>query len=522
MEKRLKLAKRLLKPDGVIIVTIDANEVHHLGLLLEQLFPEARRQVVSICINPSGASGEGLSRVDEYAFFCFFGGSGPVAVPDDMLTETTAAREVAIRRESLMRGGNTWYRASRTNLCYPIILDPEGKRIVNVGKPLPFHDEREADEREERERPTEIDGCPVVWPVRLDGKLGIWRVEAAKLMQLAGKGYAYVSSRDTQRGTWTIRYLLSGTISAINSGLIEVIGTGDRGEALLRRTSTRRTTAKTMWHRGRHTAGGAGGTHMLVTLLGQRDVFPFPKSVYAVRDCIEVAIGDRRDALIVDFFAGSGTTFHATCLLNADDSDSGERRSILVTNNEVSDEVARDLNRNHYYRGDPEFDAYGIFERATKPRCTAVVTGQRPDGTAIPGEYPDGRLFSDGFPENIEFFQLDYLDPDEVDLGHQFDAIVPALWLSAGGIGQHEGQSTASEGFSIPATSTYGVLFKESRFRQFKHALAQRPDVTHVWLVTDSEDAFAEMRSALPVGVAASMLYRDYLRNFRINTERNI
>ncbi len=59
MEKRLRLAKRLLRPDGVLIVTIDENEVYHLGVLLEALFPDAHRQMVSICIQPSGAGGEG-------------------------------------------------------------------------------------------------------------------------------------------------------------------------------------------------------------------------------------------------------------------------------------------------------------------------------------------------------------------------------------------------------------------------------------------------------------------------------
>ena len=55
MAKRLKLAKTLLKPDtGVLIVTIDEHEVHHLGMLLEREFPEAWRQLVTIVINQKG------------------------------------------------------------------------------------------------------------------------------------------------------------------------------------------------------------------------------------------------------------------------------------------------------------------------------------------------------------------------------------------------------------------------------------------------------------------------------------
>jgi adenine-specific DNA-methyltransferase len=72
----------------------------------------------------------------------------------------------------------------------------------------------------------------------------------------------------------------------------------------------------------------------------------------------------------------------------------------------------------------------------------------------------------------------------------------------------------------MPPGSTYAVLFRESRFRRFKEALRERPDISRVYLVTDSEEAYAEMRSALPARVTTSMLYRDYLRNFRINAAR--
>jgi len=155
----------------------------------------------------------------------------------------------------------------------------------------------------------------------------------------------------------------------------------------------------------------------------------------------------------------------------------------------------------------------------TRPRCEAAVTGKRSDGILIEGDYSDGRPYSQGFDENVEFFQIDYLDPDDIDLGNQFDAVLPAIWLAAGGVGQRE-PGVSRRGFSIPPHSKYGVLFRESKFRQFKEALSKNPDVTHVWLVTDSQEAYAEMRSVLPKGVKVAMLYRDYLRNFRINTRQ--
>jgi adenine-specific DNA-methyltransferase len=510
MEKRLQLARRLLAPNGVLIVTIDENELHHLGMLLERLFPEARRQAVTICINPSGVSGESLSRVDEYALFCFFGEAKPVRTPDDMLTGATEGGSYEIAWESLLRRGNAWYRELRPNLCYPIFVQPDTGRILGAGDPFEGEDESA--------RPDSVDGMSVAWPVRRDGRLGIWRVDARRFTALAEQGYAYVTTRDETRGTWTVKYLMTGTIQGIEAGIINVVGRGDRGEVMLESTVARSAIAKTMWHRGRHTAGGAGGTQALAALLGERGLFPFPKSVYAVRDCLTVAIGDRREALILDFFAGSGTTFHATSLMNAEDG--GNRRSILVTNNEVSETDARRLARAGHERGDEEFERHGIFERVTQPRCAAVVTGLRPDGQPAAGYHIDGRPYGDGFDESVEFFRLDYLDPDEIELGQQLEAILPALWLAAGSVGDWRGASRRS-GFVMPKGAPFAVLLRESGFRAFAEALEARPDVTHVWLVTDSERAFVEMRAAITGERHIGMLYRDYLRNFRINTRQS-
>ena len=118
------------------------------------------------------------------------------------------------------------------------------------------------------------------------------------------------------------------------------------------------------------------------------------------------------------------------------------------------------------------------------------------------------------------FLRLDYLDPDEIELGRQFAAIVPNLWLASGGLGPLP-DSTQHDGYLLPEHSPFGVLLRDSAFRRFVAALEVRPDITHVWLVTDSERAFADMRAALPVDYSVGMLYRDYLRNFAINTVRN-
>jgi adenine specific DNA methylase mod len=89
MQRRLKLAKRLLNPkESVLIVTIDEKEYLHLGCLLEEIFPNARMQMVTIVTNPFGQErNQQLARVEEYAFYLFFGTASPVSQKDDLLNE---------------------------------------------------------------------------------------------------------------------------------------------------------------------------------------------------------------------------------------------------------------------------------------------------------------------------------------------------------------------------------------------------------------------------------------------------
>lgn len=504
MERRLRVAETLLKPNGVLVVTVDENEVSHLGVLLEDLFPNALRQVVTIVINPSGASGDGLSRVEEYAIFCFFGGSLPLRQPDDLLT-TEKAGGRAIRWESLMRGGNAWYRERRKNLCYPILLDPGTHMIVDVGNPFPGGDEVK--------RPKKVGKLLAAWPVRDDGKLGIWRVDAKKLKALASQGYAYTSSANPERGTWTIRYVMSGTVKAIDAGDIASKGILPSGQADLEIQNSLVTVPKTVWYRGRHTAGGAGGTYMVSALLGEKGLFTYPKSLYAVMDTIQVAIGDRKDALILDFFAGSGTTLHAAASLNAQDG--GSRRCIAVTNNEVSGEVQDSLLKAGIRPDAAEFAAQGVFELVAKPRCIAALTGQTPSGDPVEGNYEWGEPISDGLAENLLALELQYLDRNELSRGRAFEAIAPLLWLKVGATGPLIAKEKRP--FSAPANGRYGILFDISHWNEFAEAIRDRDGLDHVFVVTDSLAQYQQVIAELSPTLRTSMLYEDYLRNFEIS-----
>lgn len=435
-----------------------------------------------------------------------------MALARDLLTDDEPnASYAGIRWLSLMRGGNAWYRASRPNLCYPILLDRDD-RIVGVGDP--------ATDDDDHLRKAKVGGQRAAWPVRADGRLGIWRVDRNRLMYLAEHGFVHSTGRDEARGTWTILYLLGGTVDAIEGGALTVTGYGEHGEVLVAGHQLRTTIPKTVWKSSSHTAGGQGGTVMLNNLLGERNRFTFPKSVYAVQETLAAAVGDRPDALILDFFGGSGTTVHATAILNA--ADGGCRRCILVTNNEVELEGEARLTADGYRPGDPEWNAQGVFSQATKPRIEAAITGRRPTGEPIPPNlrYIDGRRLADGFEENVDFFELQYLDRDDVDLGEAFRGIAPLLWMKGGASGVIADAPDVA--WFAPEGSPYAILFSASHWRLFVEKIQHRHDLKEVFVVTDAEATFVQVRQELPGWVNASMLYRDYLRSFEVNLDAQL
>jgi adenine-specific DNA-methyltransferase len=517
MEKRLRLAKRLLKPSGVLVVTIDEHEVHHLGLLLEDVFRDRQRQMATVVINPKGVTQDGLSRVEEHAIFCFPAGRLFEGRGDDLLTPLKgkdgangAAKMPRVRWQGLLHSGEGAQRADRPNMFYPVLIDEKRGAVLRAGAPL-LPIERDGDkEWPEPDLAAKIDGHTAVWPIRSDGSWGRWYLGHKTLTTYAQKGWVALGGYDPERKTWALSYPYRSILKQVGEGAIEISGFDEERNVVQMRyleEPTRR--LKTVWHRSRHDAG-AYGSDLLGDFLGGR-IFPFPKSLYAVRDTLAAVVGDKPDALVLDFFAGSGTALHATCLLNQEDG--GRRRCVLVTNNEVDEDTRKRLAKQGEYRGMPGYERNGIFEAVTRPRCEAAVTGKRADGSEVPGAYLDGRPYADGFEENVEFFRLDYLDGNNVELGDCFDAIHPLLWLAAGGKEKRPDASKAP--FLIDSAGGYAVLFDEDAARDFEEALAAQDGITHVGLVTDSEDAFAEMQERVGVGRKTWMLYHDFLRHYR-------
>lgn len=254
-----------------------------------------------------------------------------------------------------------------------------------------------------------------------------------------------------------------------------------------------------------------GGTNMLSTLIPNRR-FPFPKSLYAVEDALRFIVIDNPNAVILDFFSGSGTTAHAVMRLNRQDG--GRRQCISITNNEVAAEEQTALRAASLRPGDPEWEKWGICDYITKPRIAAAITGKTPDGQPIAGDYKftDEFPMAEGFEENAEFFTLTYEAPVAVSHNLAFQRVAPLLWMRAGSEGRRIDDLPA-QGWEV--ADTYGLLVDLDRAAEFCAVAVAADGLRLAYIVTDDDRRFQAVTRALPDTIEPVRLYESYLSNFR-------
>lgn len=549
MQKRLALAKKLLNPrDSVLIVTIDEKEYLHLGCLLEEMFPEARIQMVATQITPQGNPRvQQFYRTDEYIFFVGLGAAQPVALPldDTWRTGLGEAPKKNINWVSLLRTGSERRREDRPPMFYPFFIKDtnEGPIIDSIG------DSYFGNNIDEVIPP---EGTIAIWPIGRDGEFRRWQVAPTSARRLKDEGFLRL-------GRWNgsdtaVQYLAESNREGIRRGEIPVSGKRYDGSYAVEESYVPSFIPGTIWKLPSHDATRSGA-QLLSRILGN-GAFSFPKSLYAVHDTIRFFVANKPNAIIVDFFAGSGTTLHAVNLLNAEDG--GKRQCVMVTNNEVSDAEAKSLTEQGYKPGDEEWERLGIARYVTWPRTVCSIEGHDVNGKPLKGNYgvevddyvvdeedtvvskttgkpTKAKIYkktkrqmypklaemamADGFKANAAFFKLGFLDKTSVSLGRQFKEMLPTLWMKAGAHGPCPKASGAVGDMLILPENKFAVLLEESAFRAFQKELAQVDGIETVYLVTDYGQSYKSMASALK-GKTTYQLYRDYLDNFRINKGR--
>jgi len=507
MERRLKLAKELLNPaDSVLIVTIDEKEYLRLGLLLEQMFPEARIQMVSSVINQSGvARAKEFYRAEEYLFFVFMGKAAVIPTGEDMLSppENMEGKRIDIWNRLLRRGTNA-RRQDGVKQFYPFWIDAKNECIHSVGDFIPIGISPEA----VKPPAPDLVAC---WPIRSDDSEGCWQISANTARNGLEEGTVRLGAYTETRGRWSISYLRNAEKERIKRGEIEVLGKDKNGALILKQSETveRIKNPVSVWNQRSHNAG-AGGSNIIRTVLPGRK-FPFPKSLYAVEDALRFFVKDKPKAVVLDFFSGSGTSAHAVMRLNKQDG--GKRQCISVTNNEVAADEQKALREQGLRPGDPEWERLGICDYITKPRVEAAITGQTPEGQPIKGDYKftDEFPMADGFAENAEFFTLTYETPAAVNYQTAFARIAPLLWLRAGSVGRRIDKLPAA-GWAV--ADAYGLLVELDKATDFLKATRKAKALHIAYIVTDDERRFQALARRLPDKVEAIRLYESYLTNF--------
>jgi len=332
-----------------------------------------------------------------------------------------------------------------------------------------------------------------------NGTEGRWRLKPSTVRVVLKNGGLRIG--ELKGETTPIYYLAEGERAKIENGTYEALGYREDGSII---TSTLETTVRvtvpgSQWRIGSHDATQYG-TRLLLNFLPDRR-FPFPKSLYAVEDALRFFVGDKPNAVILDFFSGSGTTAHAVMRLNRQDG--GRRQCISVTNNEVAAEEQKALRAQGLRPGDAEWEKHGICDYITKPRVRAAIEGKTPDGEPIKGDYKftDEFPMAEGFEENAEFFTLTYEAKTAVNHNLAFARIAPLLWLRAGAQGKRIDKLPA-EGWAL--ADTYGLLTEVDQATPFVEAV-KKPKACALPISSPTTTAdFSRLPNGYPMALSLS------------------
>ncbi|MFA5106762.1 MAG: DNA methyltransferase [Patescibacteria group bacterium] len=289
MSKRLRLAKNLLSEKGVLICTIDHNEQEPLGLLLKELFADREITCITIVHNPAGIQGDNFSYTHEFAYFIYPKPGRYIGL------QTREVDNEDIRNFRDVTGDES-LRTAGANCFYPVLV--KNGKIVGFGEVCKDSYHPRSVNLKRR------DGVIEVYPIDPQGIERKWRFARHTVESIRDELQAILLKR---RGVWDIK-----------------------------RTKNR-FNYKTVWTDSKYSANNYG-TQLLNQII-ERGSFAYPKSLYAVIDCITAAANGNKNAVVLDFFAGSGTTGHAVLQLNK--KDGGNRQFILSTNNENN--IATDI-----------------------------------------------------------------------------------------------------------------------------------------------------------------------------------
>ncbi|MBU0952408.1 MAG: site-specific DNA-methyltransferase [Elusimicrobia bacterium] len=429
MSKRLQMAKRLLKSDGVLICAIDDNEFYHLGSLLEEIFSGYEIHCITIVHNPRGIQGNNFSYTHEYAYFIFKKNLDAIGA--------RKIKEEDIDWSNLRNWGSESSRSDARNCFYPIIV--KNDKIVDFGEVLSnnVHPKKQTEPKK---------GCYYVYPIDKNGIERKWR-------------YALQSVSE-------VKHLLRA--KKTNGDGYEIEIGKDFG------------TVRTVWQDSRYDANEYGTK--IVHNLVPSSHFDFPKSVYNTFDCIAPILYERKNAIILDYFAGSGTTGHAVLMLNKEDK--GNRQFILCTNNENN-----------------------ISEEICYPRLKKVITGHK--------DYPD----ITNIQANLRYFKTGFVEAEPTD-GNKKKLTEEATEMLCVKEGTFELVLSQKKYKIFKNNGHYtGIIFDQLAIPEFKKKIKGIDTKFSIYIFSLGDDTFdeefADMKQKIQLSPIPEAILKVYRRIFR-------
>lgn len=330
MYPRLYLIKKLLSENGSIAISIGHHELVNLVEICKEIF--TTKQIIPVTVQTSGGKPNGgFNYTQEYIVFI-------VSKDFDPNPSEDAMKEYA----SPFHGMNlaTFNQVQRPNQAYPIFIDSDGA-IIGTGKSLQDrinNGEYVGDPKDfvfdYTEAPT---GSVAVWPVTRKGDPCVWRLISSRLTKDWKNGYIKVVKNNSKssKNEYTIQYLSEGIIKQIKSGLLTAHKSDNPTipTLIIENYKTAGVNIPTIWtDKKYHTAKGGDEIR---EIFGDKAAFPYPKPVSLIQDILKYISSE--NSIVLDSFAGSGTTAQAVTNLNI--MDGGNRRYILIEMSDYAETV---------------------------------------------------------------------------------------------------------------------------------------------------------------------------------------
>jgi adenine-specific DNA-methyltransferase len=331
MYPRLRLLEKLMSDDASLVISIGYHELHSLIFLCRAIFPT--KQIIPVTVQTSGGKPSGgFNYLHEYLVF---------VVSKDFEPNLLDFCGGTPRRPFEGLTLSTFNKVNRPNQTYPIFINPETETIVGVGKSLQeLIDEGSytgAKEDYVYDFSIAPEGTVAVWPISSKGKECVWRQIPSRVKNDWEKGYIKVTKNNTKDhpNLYSVQYLPEGLIKKIENGILEVIGHEEgKPTLILGENETEGSSVPTIWvEKDFYTVKGT--TALKNVLPESEKKFDYPKSPELIAAVIQAI--SKEDDIILDSFAGSGTTAHA--LLNLNNIDGGERKFILIEMMDYADDI---------------------------------------------------------------------------------------------------------------------------------------------------------------------------------------